>query len=148
MVYPETGSRPARSRLGCDASGLLSLFPSPFFLAFSHSHPQTPCFWEALPRPRHLLSPGPPACLRLPSHHPELGFFAFMPVSLLDWELLEGCVSFSRAGPPSLLNEPQHPVSLSLLRASLRSCPHLPVIWSPGFVRKRSGGLAVILAHC
>lgn len=46
-------------------------------------------------------------------HRPTLRLLAFMLISLLDWELLEGRAVpfFSRIGPGSLLNGPQHAFS-------------------------------------
>lgn len=115
MIDPETGRKPACSWL--QSIWLALSFPFPFLPCFSPSHTQTPFLWEALPDSRHRLCL-PRAYLSLSPHHPVLRLWAFMPISFLDGELLEGrAVSFfSRVGPGSLLNGSQHPFSSPVSR--------------------------------
>lgn len=110
MIDPETGRKPACSWLR--SLWLALSFPFPFLPCFSPSHTQTPFLWEALPDSRPRLSL-PRAYVSLSPPPSALRLWAFMPISFLDWELLEGrTMSFvSRGGPGSLLNGSQHPFS-------------------------------------
>lgn len=71
-------------------AGSLSFLPLSSWRLYIGSYPQTSFLCEALPGPRHRLSP----CLLLtsgfPPITPSLGLSAFVPVSLLDGELLGG----------------------------------------------------------
>lgn len=107
-------------------AGSLSFLPLSSWHLYIGSYPQTSFLCEALPGPRRWLSPVPPAHLWLPAHHPEPGTLCFCAC------LPPGLGAPRRQDHPPLLSEPQGPVSLSLPRASFRSCPRLPAILYPG----------------
>ena len=123
-------------------AGSLSFLPLSSWRLYIGSYPQTSFLCEALPGPRHRLSP----CLLLTS--------GFPPITLSLGLCFCACLPPGRGAPrrqgrPPLLSEPQCPVSLSspCLFPQLSS-PSSDFVSRTVGAGKRPGGLAVTLAHC